>query len=187
MKNDISRRYFLGAAGATALAAGGTVYLGGCSASSAWNELETWLPVGLAAFDGLAGIVDTVFTSIASTVDALWAAVQNAVSLYMHTTDPTTTILDKVIATLDALQGGLAQALAALPVSIPAAVLAAAKAVLGLTIATLKSIQAKIEPTNATRQAAVKASTVTPATSTKDYTKQVNAIFAANGLALRVH
>ena len=185
--DNFSRRYFLGAAGATALAAGGTVYLGGCSASSAWNELQTWLPVGLAAFDGLAGIVDTVFTAIASTVDALWAAVQNAVSLYIHTTDPTTTILDKVIASLDALQGGLAQALAALPVSIPAAVLAAAKAVLALTISTLKSIQAKIEPTNMAKQSAAKALVPPAASSTKDYTKQVNAIFAANGLALRVH
>jgi hypothetical protein len=158
----------------------------GCTPSSAWDELNTWIPVGLAAFDGVALIVDTVFTIIASTTDALWAAVQNAVSLYLHTTDPTTTALDKVIAALDALQGGLAQALAALPVSIPAAVLAAAKAVLGLTIATLKSIQAKIEPNSMARKDVLKASPVAAANSTKDYISQVNAIFAANGQTIRV-
>jgi hypothetical protein len=181
------RSFILTSGGACALLAGGSVgLLGGCTPASAWNELETWVPVGLAAFDGVASIVDTVFTSVAATVDALWAAVENAVSLYQHTTDPTATVLDKVIATLDALSGGLTQALAALPISIPAAVLIAARAILALTIATLKSIQAKIEPASAARKAALVASAVPPATSTSNYIKQVNAIFAANGQAIRV-
>jgi hypothetical protein len=181
-----TRRQFTGhlvGGGLGVALAGGALTLEGCSAI---DDLESWVPVGLAAFDGVAAIVDTVFTTISTTVDALWAAVENAISIYQHTADPTTTTLDKVIATLDALSGGLTQALAALPISIPAAVLAAAKAVLALTIATLKSIQARLEPTSTTRAAAVKASAVPPAKSKSDYVKQVNAIMAANGQTFRV-
>ena len=159
----------------------------GCTPAGVWGELETWVPVGLAAFDGVAAIVDTIFAAVATTVDALWAAVENAVNLYMHTTDPTTTQLDKVIAALDALSGGLSQALAALPVSIPAAVLTAAKLGLSLLIATLKSIQAKLEPASATRKAAVApVNGQVAATSTKDFVNKFNAIMIANGQTLRV-
>ena len=181
MKRREFAGHLIGGAGVLALA-GSTITLEGCTPAGAWSELEQWVPVGLAAFDGVALIVDTVFTAIAATTDALWAAVENAVSLYMHTADPTQTVLDKVIAALDALSGGLTQAIAALPVSIPANILAAARAVLNLTISTLKSIQAKIEPTSS-RKAAIMG---TPAKSTKDYVSQVNAIFAANGQTIRV-
>lgn len=184
----MNRRKFVGhlVGGAAGLSlAGTTLTLDGCSALS---DLESWVPVGLAAFDGLAAVVDTVFTTVAATVDALWASVNAAISAYQHTADPTATTLDKVIAALDALAGGLTQALASLPVSIPAAVLTAAKAALSLLIATLKSIQARLEPTPSPVAANVKAAiaTTTPAKNTKDFVNKFNAIMAANGLALRV-
>lgn len=172
--------------GAAGLAlAGSTLTLEGCSALT---DLETWVPVGLAAFDGVAAVVDAAFTAVAATVDALWAAVQNAISLYQHTTDPTTTTLQKVIATLDALAGGLTQAIAALPISIPAGVLTAAKAALALLIATLKSIEARLTPTPPAPTPAMTAAIggTAPAKNTKDFVNKFNAIMAANGLALRV-
>ncbi len=183
-----NRRQFVGhlVTGSAGLAlAGSTLTLSGCSAL---DELESWVPVGLAAFDGVAALVDSVFTAVAATVDALWAAVNNAISLYTHTADPTTTALDKVIATLDALAGGLTQAVAALPISIPASVLSAARAALALLIATLKSIQAKLEPNPTPIPATMKAvigSTV-PAKSKRDFVNKFNAIMLANNQPLRV-
>jgi len=181
----MNRRQFTGhLVGGLALA-GTSLTLEGCSAIS---DLQSWVPVGLAAFDGVAAVVDSVFTTVATTVDALWAAVNAAIAYYQHSTDPVTTRLDKLIAALDALASGLTQAVAALPVSIPAGVLTAAKAILALTIATLKSIQARLEPTPTPVPAAVKLAIggTAPAKSKRDYVKQVNAICAANGLALRV-
>lgn len=186
----MNRRDFVGhlTGGAAGLALAGAFSLDGCTAQTAIDELEQWVPVGLAAFDGIAAIVDSVFTTIATTTDALWAALSNAISLYQHSTDPTTTKLDKVIAALDALSGRLTQALAALPVSIPAAVLSAAKLGLALLIATLKNIQAKLEPAPTPVPANVKAAigTTAPATSKKDFVNKWNAIMAANGLSFRV-
>jgi hypothetical protein len=183
----MNRRQFAGhlVKGSAVALAGTSLTLSGCSAL---DELESWVPVGLAAFDGVAAIVDGPFTAIASTVDALWAAVLNAISLYQHSTDPTTTNLDKLIAALDALAGGLTQAVAALPISIPAAVLNAAKLGLALLIATLKRIQAKLEPTPTPVPAAMKAAigTTAPATSKGDFVKKFNAIMAANNQPLRV-
>jgi hypothetical protein len=183
----MNRRQFAGhlVGGVAGLALAGTsLTLEGCSAL---NELETWVPVGLTAFDGIASIVDGPFTAIATTVDNLWAAVQNAINLYQHSTDPQNTRLDKIIATLDALSGGLTQALAALPVSIPAAVLSAAKLGLSLLIATLVSIRNKLQPVTPPPPAAMKAAIgVAPAKSTKDFVNKFNAIMAANGQTLRV-
>jgi len=183
-----NRREFVGhlAAGAAGAAKLGPVLaLEGCSALT---DLEDWVPVGLAAFDGVAAIVDAAFTAIATTVDSLWAAVMNAISIYQHTTDPTTTTLDKLIATLDALSGGLTQAVAALPISIPAAVLTAARAGLALLIATLVSIRNRLQPTPAPVPAAMKAAigTTAPAKSKKDFISKFNAIMAANGQTFRV-
>lgn len=183
----MNRRQFGGhlVAGGLGLAlAGSTLMLEGCSAL---DELTTWVPVGLAAFDGIVSIVDSVFTAVGATVDALWAAAQNAISLYQHSTDPQVTRLDKLIAALDALAGGLSQALAALPVSIPAGVLAAAKAGLGLLIATLKSIRNKLQPpTPAPAAVYVAAIGVEPAKSTRDFRNKFNAIMASNGQSFRV-
>jgi hypothetical protein len=182
----MNRRQFTGhlVAGSLGVALGGTTLtMSGCSALS---ELETWVPVGLTAFDGIAAIVDSVFTAVATTVDNLWAAVQNAINLYQHSTDPQNTRLDKIIATLDALSGGLAQALAALPVSIPAAVLSAAKLGLSLLIATLVSIRNKLQPVPTPVAMAAAISGTAPAKSTKDFVNKFNAIMAANGQSLRV-
>ena len=184
----MNRREFTGhlVAGSMGLALGGaTLTLSGCSAIS---DLETWVPVGLAGFDGIAQIVDSVFTAIATTVDALWGAVQNAISNYQHSSDPTTTKLDKLIAALDALAAGLTQALAALPISIPAAVLSAAKLGLSLLIATLKAIQARLEPVPTPVAANVKAAIggTVAAKSKADFVSKFNAIMVANGQTLRV-
>lgn len=184
----LTRREFTGhlvTGGAAVALAGTSLTLEGCSALS---ELETWVPVGLAGFDGLAAIVDGPFLAIATTVDALWGAVENAISLYQHSTDPTNTKLDKIIAALDALAGGLTQAVAALPVSISAAVLGAAKLALGLLIATLKRIQAKLEPVPTPVAAHVRLAMagVAPATSKADFVSKFNAIMADAGLAFRV-
>ena len=181
----MNRRQFTGhlVTGAAGLALAGTsLTLEGCSAIS---ELESWVPIGLAAFDGVASIVGGPFSVIATTVDALWAAVENAISLYQHSGDPTNTKLDKLIATLDALAGGLSQALAALPVSIPAAALSAAKLGLALLIATLKSIRNKLQPAPAPVAYAAAGATA-PASSTKDFVKKFNQIMSDNSQTLRV-
>jgi hypothetical protein len=79
--------------GAATIALGGaTLSLEGCSAIS---DLETWVPVGLTAFDGIAAIVDAAFTTVATTVDALCGAVQNAITLYQNSTDPVATRLTR--------------------------------------------------------------------------------------------
>jgi len=184
---QFTRRQFTGhlVTGGAALALGGaSLSLEGCSAIS---DLETWVPVGLTAFDGIAAIVDGPFTSIAMTVDALWGAVQNAISLYQNSTDPQVTRLDKLIAALDALAGGLTQALAALPISIPAAVLNAAKLGLALLIATLKSIRNRLQPpAPAPVGLYAGAGVTTPAKSKRDFVNKFNAIMSANGQALRL-
>ena len=182
----MNRRQFAGhlAAGAAGLAlVGSTLTLEGCSAL---DELQSWVPVGLAAFDGLASIVGGPFVAISGTVDALWAAVSNAINLYEHSTDAKNTTLDKVIATLDALSGGLAQALAALPVSIPAAVLAASKAGLALLISTLISIRNKLQPAPTPAALSAAAGGVAPAKSKKDFVHKFNQIMSDNGQPLRV-
>jgi hypothetical protein len=176
------RRFLLSSTAATALLAGSSVTLVGCNAL---DELTNWVPVGLAAFDGIVAIVDGPLTAIGTVVDSLWAAVSNAINLYEHSTDPKDTTLDKVIATLDALAGGLSQALAALPVSIPAGVLAAAKAGLALLIATLKSIRNKLQPSPAPATYTT-AIVVTPAKNAKDFVKLFNNIMQTNGVALRI-
>lgn len=182
----LSRRQFAGhlTAGAAGLALAGTsLTLEGCSAL---DELTSWVPVGLAAFDGIASIIGGPFLAISSTVDALWASVQNAISLYQHSTDPQNTKLDKVIAALDALAGGLAQALAALPISIPAGVLAASKAGLALLIATLKSIRDKLQPPTPAPASFSVAAGVAPAKSARDFKNKFNAIMSQNGVGFRV-
>jgi len=183
----MNRRQFTGhlVGGAAGLALAGTsLTLEGCSAIS---DLETWVPVGLTAFDGVAAIVDAAFTAVATTVDALWGAVQNAIALYQNSTDPVATKLDKVIATLDALAGGLTQALAALPISIPSAVLTAAKLALALIIATLKSIRNRLQPpAPAPVGLYAGAGASAPATSKKDFVKKFNKIMSDNGQSLRV-
>ena len=67
------------------------------------------------------------------------------------------------------------------------AVLNAAKLALGLIIATLKSIQAKIEPTSAARKAAVvSVNGVKAAGSKRAFVSQFNKIMADNGQPCRV-
>lgn len=178
----MNRRQFTGHLVTGLAIAGSSLTLEGCNAL---DELVAWVPIGLAAFDGVVSIVDGPLIAIGATVDALWAAVQNAISLYQHSTDPQVTALDKVIAALDALAGGLSQALSALPVSIPAAVLNAAKLGLSLLIATLKSIRNKLlrSPVPATYSVA---GATAPAKSANDFKKQFNAIMANNGQSFRV-
>jgi hypothetical protein len=180
----MNRRQFTG----HLVLAGTGLVLAGCPTSSdVLAALEAWVPVGLAAFDGVAAMVDTTFTVIATTVDALWAAVQNAISLYEHSTDPKNTRLDVVIVALDALAGGLTQALAALPISIPAAVLNAARLAIALTIATLKAIRDKLQPITAPMAIYSGAVNTLPASSTKDFINKFNSIMEQNGQATRVH
>ncbi len=175
--------HLVGGAGTLVLAGGTMLTMTGCSALS---ELETWVPVGLAAFDGIASIVDGPIAAIATTVDGLWAAVSNAINLYQHSTDPQNTRLDKIIAALDALNGGLAQVLAALPISLPAGILAASKAGLALLIATLISIRNKLQPTQTTVLLMMAAGGTLPAKSTRDFRNRFNAIMAQNGQTFRV-
>ena len=200
MNMNLGRRQFFEKAGKGALGtaltlavAGSEVFvLEGCNVL---DELTTWVPIGLAAFDGVASFIPG-FSIAAGVIDKLWASLSLAIANYQHTTDPTTTLLDKVIAAMDALQSGLTDTLAALPVGISAAVLAATKFAFGLILSTLKKIQAKLEPLTTTpppvvtpalktaRMAAIGG--VPPAKDNNDFVKRINANMAQNGLALRL-
>jgi len=174
-----NRREFVGhLAGGAAIVAlsASAVELEGCNVLS---ELETWVPIGLSAFDTLVSFINPAAGSalavVISTANSLWEAVATAIANYQHTTDPTATTLDKVIAAMDALEGGLSAVLAALPASIPAVVLKAVQFGFGLLLATLKSIRNAIEPTTGLK--ALKPVTVTGVTSAKsakDFISQFN-------------
>lgn len=202
----LGRRQFFEVAGKGAIgtallvAEAGTAsfVLTGCPATSVaavLQELYNWIPTAIVAFDGVVKLVDTTLTAIGATVDVAWAVLQTAVSNYQHTTDPTTTMFDKIIAALDAVEASMTQIIAALPPGIPAAVLAAAQIGFALLLATLKDINGKLNPNPTAPQAAIHAAsrvamvalpTVAPATSVKDFVTKFNAAMAANGQALRV-
>jgi len=172
-----------GAVGLALVAATADVFvLEGCDVGSVLSELETWVPVGLSAFDTLISYINPAAGSaIAVAIQAanvLWQAVATAVANYQHTTDPTTTLLDKVIAALDALQGGLASVLASLPTGLSPVIVKAVTFGFSLLLATLKSIQSKLEPAPAStssKAANVIVNGVAPAKSGKDFIKQFNA------------
>ena len=181
----MNRREFTGhlVAGAVggAVLTGTALELEGCNVL---DELETWIPVGLSAFDTLISYLNPVAGSalaiIITTVDGLWEAIVAAIANYQHTTDPTQTLLDKIIAAMDALQGGLNTILSALPPGIPVAILDAIKFGFSLLLSTLKSIQNAL-PTAASAIStkltlkSVTTNNVASATSAKDFIKQFNA------------
>lgn len=173
----MNRRQFTGylVAGAAGAA---TLELEGCSVLS---ELETWVPIGLTAFDTLVSYLNPVAGSALAVAvgvaDALWQVVATAIANYQHTTDPTTTLLQKVVAALDALSGGLTTIESALPAGIPAAILKAVNFGFSLLLATLKSISNSITPASPTPTLALKSTSVkgvANATSAKDFIKQFN-------------
>jgi hypothetical protein len=188
------RSFMLSSGGAAALLAGSSVFLAGCP-QDPWNELETWVPVAITAFDGVVAFVDSVLTAIGATVDTAWKVLEAAVNTYVHTTDPTTTLFDKVVAAIDAVETNMNSIIAALPPGLDAAILKAAQFGFALLLATLKNIQAKINPNPTPAQASIHAKTratlaslpaVASATSTSDFIKKFNAGMQANGQALRV-
>jgi hypothetical protein len=195
---EVSGKGTLGSAALLATAGGSVFVLEGCNAL---DELTTWMPVGLSAFDSIVSLINPIAGSVlavsVSTADSLWNAVSTAIANYQHTSDPTTTLLDKVIAALDALQGGLTQVLSAIPVSLSGAILLAVKGGFALLLATLKSIQGKLEPkVSANAKVMLKASrspelaaaigTTAPAKNKADFVSQFNAIMAANGQTVRL-
>jgi hypothetical protein len=175
------RREFVGhlVGGAALVAVGASAAsMMGCNILT---ELETWVPIGLTAFDTIVSYINPVAGSaiaiVVSTVNNLWQAVATAIANYQHTTDPTTTLLDKVIAAMDALQSGLGTVLSSLPVGLSAAVMKAVTFGVNLLIATLKSIRNSIEPAAAKAFTALKSVTVnnvSSATSAKDFIKLFN-------------
>lgn len=186
-RREFAGHLALGAAG-TALAVS-TLELEGCSVVS---DLETWVPVGLSAFDTLISYINPVAGSALAiavqTANNLWAAVATAVANYQHTTDPTTTLLDKIIAAMDALQGGLSTVLANIPTGLSAAVLTAVKFGFGLLLTTLKAIQAKLEPAPAGKlQATAPINGASAAKSKGDFISQFNKqVCVASGHSARL-
>jgi hypothetical protein len=191
----INRREFTGCLVGTAVLA----YVGpnscGNSLQSVLNELNTWVPVAIVTFDGIVAFVDSVLTVVAAGVDAAWKLLQGAITAYMHTADPTTTAFDRVIATLDAVETQMAAIVTQFPPGIPANILAAARSGFALLIATLKDIQQHLNPTPTKLQVGIRANSdramvtlpaTKPARNAKDFANQINAIMAANDVALRV-
>jgi hypothetical protein len=192
----MNRREFTGCLIGTAVLA----YAGpnSCNTPSLQNvldELNAWVPVAIVTFDGIVAFVDSVLTAVAVAVDAAWRLLQGAITAYMHTTDPTTTAFDKVIAALDAVETQMAGIVAQLPPGIPANILAAARGGFALLIATLKDIQQHLNPTPTTVQAGIRANSARaiaslpatkPAKNAKDFANQINAIMVANGQTFRV-
>jgi len=183
----MNRRDFVGHLSGWAIVASRAVGLSGLALTlegcDKLDELQNWASVAVVAFDGVAAAVDAAFTGIATIVDAEWLAVSKGIDIYRHSTEPDATKLDKLIKRLDALAGGLTDALNGLPVGMPAALLAASKAVLALTIVTLKRIRDKLQPAQAARAAIYAAAAgVIPATSTNDYKTRVNQIWTSAGM-----
>ena len=189
-----NRREFVGhlVGGAAVVAvAGSAVTLESCNVLS---ELETWVPIGLSAFDTLISYINpaagTALSVIVGTVNGLWQAVATAIANYQHTTDPTTTVLDKVIAAMDALSGGLGQIVNSLPPGLSPVILKAVEFGFSLLLGTLKSIRNSIEPAAPTAfkaLAPVSVNGVTSAKSAKDFIKQFNAnVCVPSGYARRM-
>jgi hypothetical protein len=162
-----------------------TLTLEGCNVL---GELETWVPVAISAFDGVISILSpfigpagAALQAIVNTASALWQAVVVAISNYEHSTLPVDTALAKVIAALTALQQGLDQILSALPVSLPAGVLAAIKAGLSLLISTLAYFQNKLQPTSTKVALKAAVNLPSPAPKVSDFVKQFNQAMSSNG------
>jgi hypothetical protein len=142
MSNRMSKREFFGHltrnAAIVAFAGGTSFALGGCSVL---QELETWVPIGLTAFDEVVSLLNPLAGSALAvaltTANGLWTAFTIAISNYDHSTLPKATLLQRLIAAIGAFQDGLDGILATLPVNLPAAVLLGVKAGLKLLISTL--------------------------------------------------
>src|ERR1700761_2470067 len=141
----MNRRSFVGhltTGAAAGVLLGATTTISGCSTL---DELETWVPVGLAAFDGIVTLINpaagTTLELAVKGLDILWAAVATAIANYNHdTTDPKATLLQKIVAALVGLEGGLDQFLTTFLGGLPANVVSAVEAGFNLLLATLQSI-----------------------------------------------
>lgn len=181
---ESTRRAFLGRLtrdAALILLAGGVSYFtGGCNVLS---ELATWVPIGLQGFSIVLGAINPVAGSALAiaftTASGLWTALQSAIANYNSTSHAGATGLQKVVAAIDALSGSLDQIVAALPVSIPAAVLVGVKAGLALLISTLNYFAQKYagtSPAPAARTARMAVYTVPPAPKVGDFKTAFNAL-----------
>jgi hypothetical protein len=182
----INRKQFIG--GMALLAATPA----GCptpSPQSILDELNTWVPVAIATFDGVVAAINPAIGSalalLVPVVDGEWKALSGAISTYIHTVPPPAAGLPTMIAMMTALESNMDGVIAALPPGLAPNILAASKAAYALLLATLISIQSRLQPTSTPSLRAV-VSSVPPAKSAKDFANQINSIMKANGQALRV-
>ena len=175
----MNRRTFVGtlSTGAAALAlAGASIEVGGCSAL---DDLESYVPIALAAFDGVVTLINPVAGSAleiaVKALDVLWTAVSTAIANYQHdTTDPKATLLQKIIAALNSLAPALDQFLSTFLGGLPEGIQNAVEAGINLLIATLTSIAGRLGGGPATLSA--RAATVTPPKTKHAFIADYNAI-----------
>ena len=175
----MNRRTFVGSlsTGAAAVALGGaSIELGGCSAL---DDLETYVPIALAAFDGVVALINPIAGSALqiaiNALDVAWTAVSTAIANYQHdTTDPKTTLLDRIIAALNSLVPALDTFLKTFLGGLPAGIQTAVEDGLNLLIATLTSIAARLGGGPATLSA--KAGAIKPPQTKGQFIQSYNAI-----------
>ena len=174
----MNRRKFVGSL--TAVAAGaamaGSVSLSGCSAL---DDLETYVPIALAAFDGVISLINPVAGSAleiaVKALDVIWTAVSTAIANYQHdTTDPKNTLLEKIIAALNSLTPALDQFLSTFLGGLPAGIQNAVEAGINLLIATLTSIAGRLGGSSAHLSA--KAAAIAAPQNKKQFITAYNAI-----------
>lgn len=174
----MNRRAFVGTltASAAGLALASTATLSGCSAL---DDLETYVPIGLAAFDGIITLINPVAGSAldlaVKALDIAWTAVSTAIANYQHdTTDPKNTLLEKIIAALNSLVPALDQFLQTFLGGLPTGIQNAVEAGINLLIATLTSIAGRLGGGPATLSA--KAKLITPPANKSQFLAAYNAI-----------
>jgi hypothetical protein len=176
----MNRRAFVGSLTATAagLALASTATMTGCSAL---DDLESYVPIALAAFDGIVALINPVAGSALEiaikALDVAWTAVSTAIANYQHdTTDPKNTLLEKIIAALNSLTPALDQFLSTFLGGLPAGIQSAVEAGVNLLIATLTSIANRLAPGLTSVAINRKAQAVVPPMNKSQFLTAYNAI-----------
>jgi len=170
-----SRRTFIGHLTGAAIVA----WTGGCN-TSIIQQVQTWVPVAITAFDGVITIINPAAGSAialaAVAIDALWKALQSAISAYKNGNST----LSSVIAAIQAVMNEISAFTGNLPPGLQTGI----KLGLSLLVSTLQAFLTKLSPTAVvSAQARTAALGVPPAKDKADFVHKWNrlAIKKADG------
>jgi hypothetical protein len=184
----ISRREFGRLAGAVTLvlASAASIELSGCNV---WTDIETWVPVGIAAFESVVTLVaplaSPAVTAIAETVKAGFAALAAAVNQYISApASQKTTFLAKVQLIFEDIATNLQGFLNAVNVGTSNPIIKIVLGLVNIILSTIAGFVSQIGPATASRvlRLAGQSTTVTPVNRTKkSFKRDFNAACVAAG------